>query len=307
MVLDPAGGHKGDAGIRLIDTVQTAGHASTEVQADRGYNYTKPSRWALPLKARNIRASHDLHTRQRGTHPGPRPGTLWIDGTLFSDQLPQHLRGLPGFAIGMTRDERANLQRLYDKRAQWAFTPHSKPSSDGYQKWKGPARAGKLRCANHGPSVRLSWDKPETTCAPGVPCACAAVITVSPAEHAWERQDHIYGTTAWAASYHRRNHVESINAELNTHRADAERGHTRVFGTAKNVTLLAATAVGVNIVMQRDWTAKRGLPDPWALELNERTLSRSANTKPARKTRNRRRASDLRDHATAFSTGPPGS
>lgn len=105
MVLDPAGGHKGDAGIRLIDTVQTAGHASTEVQADRGYNYTKPSRWALPLKARNIRASHDLHTRQRGTHPGPRPGTLWIDGTLFSDQLPQHLRGLPGFAIGMTRDD----------------------------------------------------------------------------------------------------------------------------------------------------------------------------------------------------------
>lgn len=306
MVLDPAGSHKGDAGIHLIDAIRAAGHEISEVQADRGYSYTKPDRWALPVKARGIRVAHDLHTQQRGTHPGPRPGTVWIDGAVVTDHTPAHLHDLPGFAIGMSSTERAELHRRYDQRAAWAFVPHSAPDDDGHQKWKGPARAGKIRCPNYPPSMRLGWDRPETDCAPGAPCACAAIITISPTEHAWERQRHIYGTTTWAKAYHRRNHVEAANAETNTHRANVTRGHSRVFGTDKNVALLAATAVGINITMQRDWAAKRALPDPWAVALNERILQRPQPTKRSPKRRQRRRISDVRNHAPTHATGPPG-
>ncbi|GAA1894447.1 transposase [Streptantibioticus ferralitis] len=298
--LAPAGSHKGEAGIALIDQVRARrpDQPITEVLADRGYSYCTPARWAHPVRARGLEAIIDLHPKQRGQHPGPIPGTVIIDGTLFTDALPPPLRRLPGFPIGMAKEDKAALHQRYDQRAAYAFTPHSRPDIDGYQRFKGPAVAKRVRCPNYPPSLRLPHDRPTTRCARGMPCACGKTITLGPQDMAWTRQRTIWGTTAWAADYGRRSAIESGNAEIKTHRLHIDRGFTRVMGTLKNTLLLAFAIAGLNVVLLRDWHAKRHRPDPWATLTGEPEEPRKT-----RRTRAKRRTTTL---ATLTTGEPPG-
>ncbi|MFD6333829.1 hypothetical protein ACFWGI_30190 [Streptomyces niveus] len=134
MRLAVAGSHKGDAGISLIDQHLARHPRTSEVLADRGYSYCTPARWAHPVRARRLEPVIDLHPNQRGTHPRPNDGTVIIDGTLFTEAIPHPLRDLPGFPIGMRTEEKAKLRGRYDQRAAYAFTPHSRPDTDGYQR-----------------------------------------------------------------------------------------------------------------------------------------------------------------------------
>nr|WSZ99449.1 hypothetical protein OH820_30740 [Streptomyces sp. NBC_00857] len=154
MHLAAAGSHKGDAGIALIDQHLARHPHTSEVIANRGYSYCTPAQWAHPVRARGREPVIDLHPNQRGTHPRPNDGTVIIDGTLFTEALPHPLRDLPGFPIGMRTAEKTKLRARYDQRAAYAFTPHSRPDTDGYQRFKGPALAGHLRCLNHPRSMR---------------------------------------------------------------------------------------------------------------------------------------------------------
>ena len=80
----------------------------------------------------------DLHTTQRGTRPGPLPGTLYLDGGLFLDALPKNLRDLPGYSLGMTGQEQTDLAARYDQRIPYAFTPMGKPDRErGTQRYRG--------------------------------------------------------------------------------------------------------------------------------------------------------------------------
>ncbi|MGW6773003.1 transposase [Streptomyces sp. NPDC055037] len=300
MHLAAAGSHKGDAGIALIDQHLARHPHTSEVIADRGYSYCTPAQWAHPVRARGLEPVIDLHPKQRGTHPGPLPGTLIIDGTVFTDALPRPLRDLPGFLIGMRSAEKAKLRARYDQRATHAFTPHSRPDTDGYQRFKGPALAGHLRCPNHPRSMRLPHTRPTSTCRPDTDCACGKTVTLSPDIMAWTRQRTIWGTTAWAADYGRRAAVESGNAEIKTHRLHMDRGFTRVLGTTKNSVLIAFALAGLNHTLLRAWHTKRQLPDPWATFAGEETIKPAA---PGPRTRARRRATSL----TALIDGaPPG-
>ncbi|MFE4533633.1 hypothetical protein ACFRKB_01010 [Streptomyces scopuliridis] len=300
MHLAAAGSHKGDAGITLIDQHLARHPHTSEVIADRGYSYCTPAQWAHPVRARGLEPVIDLHPKQRGIHPGPLAGTVIIDGTLFTDALPHPLRDLPGFPIGMRSAEKAKLRTCYDQRAAYAFTPHSRPDTDGYQRFKGPALAGHLRCPNHPASLRLPHTRPTSTCRPGTPCACGKTVTLSPDVMAWTRQRTIWGTTAWAADYGRRAAAESGNAEIKTHRLHMDRGFTRVFGTTKNSVLIAFALAGLNHTLLRAWHTKRQLPDPWATFTGEETIEPAA---PGPRTRARRRATSL----TALIDGaPPG-
>lgn len=260
MHLAPAGSHKGEAGIALLD--QAANHRTgsarriTEVIADRGYSYCTPARWAWPVRARGLDAIIDLHPAQRGRHPGPLPGTVIIDGGLFTEALPQPLRNLPGFPIGMPAADKANLHSRYDQRAQYAFTPHSRPDTDGYQRFKGPAVAGKVRCRNYPRSLRLPHSRPTTACRQGEDCACGKTVTIGPDIMAWTKQRNLWGTTAWAADYGRRAAVESGNAEIKIHRLHMDRGFTRVIGTLKNSVLLGFALAGLNVILLRAWHTK---------------------------------------------------
>ena len=252
MHLAPAGAHKGRAGIDLIDSLRMPTMPGrhlpiSEVVADRGYTYCTAPTWIEPLWSRGIEPTSDLHPNQRGTRPGNVSGTLWIDGALFSADLPEHLRSLKSFTIGMSKSDREDLHAQYDQRAQWAFTPHGKRQPNGRQRLKGPALDRRVRCRNHPPSIRLDHRRPTTRCESE--CACGKTITVGPEDYPATQQRHVYGTTAWGRSYHRRNRVESANAELKHHRQNFTRGFTRVLNRAKTAFLLAFAIVGVNVAI----------------------------------------------------------
>lgn len=90
MTLTPAGSHRGVAGVRTVDALLAIGREVTEVRADRGYTFCKPKTFVLPLWKRSIDVWADFHPLQRGQHPGPIPGTLWIDGNIYPQGIPSH-------------------------------------------------------------------------------------------------------------------------------------------------------------------------------------------------------------------------
>lgn len=247
----PAGGYKAQAGLDLLDSLLGGIHF-THLAADRGYSYAKPEAWASQLAARNIIGVHDLHTGQRRPHPTENvPGAFWLDGSLFPDALPQRLRKIPGFKVRSTQAEIDHIHALYDERSKWAFTPNRRYDNGDVQ-FKGPARAGHIRCPNYAPSERLPASTPRATCLPDVDCACAVTRVISATEAAWERQRYIYGTTRWAAYYGLRNLVESQNAQLKHWRGSMRSRSTLLFGTTANALVFALNCIAVNRSMLRD-------------------------------------------------------
>lgn len=195
-------------------------------------------------------------------------------------------------------EQKAAAQAQFDLRKAYAFTAMSKRDADGYQRLKGPALAGHVRCPNTPKSMRLPYDRPTTTCVKGDPCACGKTVTVSPDMYPRERQTHAWGTTDWAAAYYRRSAIESTNAEIKTHRMNLRRGFTRVFGTIKNTMLFAFAFAGSNVMQLRTWHAVRCIPDPWAVALGETDLGDGAGIN-AKKTRTRRRTRTYTDVGVA--------
>lgn len=246
--LAPAGSLKSESGLALVDALASQGHRPEVVLVDRGYSYLKTECWARPLDERGVRQVIDLHSSQRVQHPGPIPGTIYLDGALFSAAVPVKLRKLPGYSLGMTGEEKAALAAQYDKRAAYAFSTQGHPDHKrGTQRYRGPALAGKVRCPNTPRSLRLDEATRETTkCTSGVPCGCGVTVTLGPDDYLQTRQRDLYGTTAWKASYGRRSAVESGNAILKVHHANLRRGSTRVMGTNKTGILLAFIVAAVN-------------------------------------------------------------
>ncbi|WP_208749194.1 hypothetical protein [Arthrobacter sp. PM3] len=89
-----------------------------------------------------------------------------------------------------------------------------------------------------------------------------------------------FPTTKWLLSYHRRNAVESVNAEIKTHRGDIKRGYTHVFGLSKHTILMAFGFAATNIHILRDWHFNRHEQDPWSTQLKNRGISGSSPRKP---------------------------
>ena len=306
IALRPGGAHKGKAGIDGLDAAVRAGSGAglqvAEVLADRGYTYCRAETFALPLIARGVELVLDLHSQQRGQRPGPVTGTVWVDGALFSTSLPDTLRRLEPTRLGMTKAEKAQRREEFDRRQPYAFRAHGKLDAEfGSQRRKGPALAAAVRCPNVPASLRLPLALPTTSCATGSPCGCGLTITVGPEDHGRERQRLLWGTTRWAASYGRRTGVESSNAEIKKNHAVMDRGYTRVFGLAKNTLLLAFGLAGVNIRLLRHWYARRGQPDPWAIELGE---SHDLPPLPEQRTSRPPRRPSL--HQLISRRGPPG-
>lgn len=244
----PAGSYKAEGGLTLLDAMIDSGRKPETILVDRGYTYLDSDSWARQVWARDIEQVLDLHETQRGTRPGPIPGTLYVDGGLYKDTLPEHLRSLPGFTLGMSAEAKALLAQEYDKRKYHAFTPLGRPNRQrGTQRYRDPVLSGTMRCANHPASLRLDVSRyPTTTCAKGEPCDCGTTVTLGPDDLLNLRQRVLYGTTKWKASYGRRSAVESTNACLKVHHARLARHSTRVLGTERNGILVAFIIEAVN-------------------------------------------------------------
>jgi len=248
-VLRPAGEYKADAGLALLDSLPHGLHARY-LASDRGYSYAKASAWHLELRKRNVIGVHDLHTNQRRPHPSDTSkGVTWIDGTLFPDSLPQRLRQLPNYPIGMKAADRAELTALYEERARWAFRVNQR-FDNGDVQLKGPAYTSRIRCRNAPKSMRAKSTTPLTNCKPG--CQCGSTRVIPLAEAAWERQELTFGTKKWLDHYGLRSFVEGANAQLKEWRGSMRRHSTKVFGTTANAVVLAIHCAAVNVSMTED-------------------------------------------------------
>ncbi len=243
--LSPAGSYKADSGISLLDNIpyDLTGCILT---SDRGYSYAVAENWVYPLQDRGIKYLHDLHPNQRKPAAAELPGAIWIDGTLFPDSLPKQYRKLGTFSRGMSLEDRLALIRLYDERAQWAFTVN-RTFDNGSVQLKGPARTGHVRCRNYAPSMRSKHTAPLTSCVPGGTCSCAVTKVILRGEAARERQMFPFGTTDWAALYGLRNAVESGNAQLKTWRGSLRRHSTYVMGLTANTLAFAIHCAAINM------------------------------------------------------------
>jgi hypothetical protein len=248
-VLRPAGEYKAKAGLALLDSLPR-GVQARYLASDRGYSYAKASAWHLALQERSIIGVHDLHSNQRRPHSSnSRRGVTWIDGTLFPDSLPDRLRALPNYPIGMKATDRAELAALYEERERWAFRVNQR-FDDGRVQLKGPAFTGRVRCRNWSKSMRAKANTPMTNCKPG--CQCGATKVIPLEEAAWERQHLTFGTEKWLRHYGLRTFVEGANAQLKEWRGSMRRHSTKVFGTTANALVLAIHCAAVNVSMTQD-------------------------------------------------------
>lgn len=282
-VIRPAGDGKGEAGIALMDSMAEARLGVKTVLADRGYTYLKAENWADKLMERGIEQVLDLHKNQRGTRPGPKPGTIWVDGSLFVDALPKRLRNLPPVTQrGLSNAEKAQRIAAFDERDSYAFKPLGPPDlTMGKQRVRGPAADGRLRCPNYPRSMNKdSATRPTTTCAPGA-CSCGAAPTLGPNDRTRERQATRWGTTAWVESYGRRSGIESGNASAKKHHGNLVRGSTRVLGRTRTTLLLAFILAVVNIRILLDcYGHDPGLPHSEDAEVHPLpTLSQATHRK----------------------------
>lgn len=250
LVICPAGSSSDQAGIDLLEALTRADVAVKHINVDRGYSYRVTAAWARRLCRRDISQTIDLHATQRGVHPGPVPGTIFVDGHLFIDALPKPLWELPGFPLNMTTVDRLERIAEYDRRVPFAFSKFGKPNRErGTQRYRGPALTGKVRCPNHPPSMRAHPATRPTTSCPSTGCHCGRTITLGPEDHLRERQDKLYGTTKWAEDYGRRNLIESLNASLKVHHGGLRRGGIRVQTLQRTGILAALIMAATNITI----------------------------------------------------------
>ena len=211
LVFAPAGSSKTAAGIELIDTLRACGDDIREVVVDRGYSYGTRDNWAEPLQEREVSQVFDLHPNQRRRKQGPKPGTLYIDGRLFSAALPERLPRPP--PIHPQHDQRGQSGTRHPLRRTCCLRiPANRRTRLSRTKTAIPwprSSNGSVRCPNSGKSMRIdATKKPLTNCTPGEQCGCGITIRLQADDELRTRQWHIYGTKKWAESYGRRNAVE---------------------------------------------------------------------------------------------------
>lgn len=270
MVLRPGVTDRGPAALALTRAIQSFCEID-EALFDRGYTTAKPENFARPLRQLGIDVTMDLHTSQRGVHPGPAPGTIWLDGHLYSDAIPDALRDIRPPAPYARAGDKARIREDFDAREPYRFIAHSRHDANrGTQRLKGPAVAGHVRCPNSPASMRRGPEIPTTRCVPGEPCGCAATITVADTDHERDRQRLPWQSTAWALSYNRRTLVEGLNAQLRFLDADINHGFIQVLGRQATTLLLAFAIAGHNAIQIHKWFSARALPEPWQIELGEK-------------------------------------
>lgn len=281
LILSSAGESKAVAGLACLDNLRKVGRITIDANgerrrtpilvkvlaADRGYSALRAETWQLPLWQDGVDQVFDLRENQRGVRPGPIHGTVYIDGGLFSNAVPEHLRNLPKpNPIGATETAKLNRTALFDQRAAYAWSPHSaRNPNNGHQRMKGPVEANRLRCPNAPRSLRKKASLPLTTCTT-TPCGCSGTTTVTPDDNAREYQWPLYGTTDWLARYGKRTAIESVNAEVKYHRGRLSRSFVRVFTRVRHALLIAANFAAVNYHIVRDWYFKRNQQNPWGGE-----------------------------------------
>lgn len=278
---------RSSAAIAVLDALKFI----TEALLDRGYTTAQAEKLARLLRLRHIDLTMDLHKSQRGTSPGPTPGTIWIDGHLYSAAIPARLKKLDPPTLAMSEAEKAHLRDIFDAREPYRFVPHEKHNKErGSQRYRGPAASEdhyKVRCPNTPGSMRKEHHLPTTSCVKGQPCGCAQTPIVKDVVQERNRQRLPWQSTRWAKSFNRRTLVEGLFGATRYQSLNINRGFFRQTGLVATGLLLAVAYIGHNIVRLHAWHTTRGLPEPWQVQLGEpiddRPLDKATRTRGRRK------------------------
>ncbi|MGW4479455.1 hypothetical protein [Rhodococcus triatomae] len=284
MNLTPAGSHKGEGGFPVVEALGESIPDPRELIADRAYNYVRNDTFAIPVWRLGYATIYDLHPKQRGIHPGPKGShTIWIDGVLYSDSLPEALYDLAPVETDMSDDERARLERRHQARQAYAYVPHDAVQLSRTRRYRGPAvQPARVRCPNNPVSMRAPHSLPTTSCTRGEDCGCGHTVTLHATDYPDMRMTVQHGTLAWEASYHRRVGIESVFADLKQNRLHVHRGYLRGFGKSRYTLLLGFTLAALNLLILHDWHVKRGLVDPLGMDPGETEPQPTPQRRPRR-------------------------
>ncbi len=253
--LVPAGTHRAASVVPNLLRAKETGQRLEDVVWDPGYSLCRPETGYWPLARAGVHTTFQPVTHQRGGRPF-RQGALMIDGTIFSELLPEDLRDLPMPSRGASDAEKRSYEAAYNRRARWRYVRHAGPDQDGSTRWRCPFCAGLLRSRSFPRTMRRSRSAPlvHTDSA----SCCGGSLTAQPAEiPLWQRL--LPGTTAWRISMGRRQVAESVNAALKGAFVSLSRGFFRVMGQTKATVLLGFTLAGFNLDRVRSFRAKHRL------------------------------------------------
>lgn len=276
IVVLPANKSATKPAIETLDGLARNGRIVSEVLADRGYSYAKPVKWADELRARGIAQVLDLHPNDRGAR-AESDGYLMIDGWAHCPSIPEHLKVIDRparmtvgpkparatKAVVAERKKRAKevkrFRKLIAERASYRFEKVGKTSS-GAERFRCPARAGKVKCDG----CPFSRDFPdglpqvEAPAEPGKACA-QATITIPTRVGLKLRQELYWGSDEWIRSYARRTRVEgSFGVLKGAKNGRLTRGWTHQVGLAKTTLLLAIAVAATNLRMLLVWAKRTG-------------------------------------------------
>jgi len=244
--------------LTTLERMQDDGLAVTEVMADRGYSYKL--NWTPGLLALGVDPVADLHATQygpRGTHEGARI----VAGTPHCPAMPV------AFDTIKRPDRLADSPALrtfvegIERREQWALRRVAGPDTTGKERYECPARAGKLRCPLHQPSMAISLATPTVQKPPPAheapKCCQQRTITLPGDVDAKSRQRHYWGSPTWIKAFSRRSRVEGWFGNLKNDSTEAlSRGAFRVVGICKTSIMLTVYAAATNLRLLRAWARR---------------------------------------------------
>jgi hypothetical protein len=278
MDLTRATGNPGEAMMRILHQIRTAGTELGDIAADNAFFPTADH--ALGVKALGGNPIFHLHaSNQQGPHTRDTHA-LWIDGRPFCPCVPEHLRRLTFPRMPHQAAERTAHGELLKQREKFAFKPHGKADSEGAQRWQSPHHKSECnRCADD-----------DSRC-------CRQVTVKYSAKHNALVQHEVFGSPPWTESYGRRALVEGFFGVLKI--ATELRGeHVRFHRHGKLTLAYALMIAATNLHLVKTWRARRA--------------ARTANpTAPTRRERRRKKqAADLCQYTpssdgTLPEPGPP--
>lgn len=221
--------------------------------ADRGYTYSKPERWAEPLRELGIDTIFDLHPHQRSTQ-GTYKGALQIDGELYCPAMPDSLHDIERLDHFATKKRREEFFSEVERRQTYQMKPFGKEKPGKPRRLRCPAAAGVARCLLKPASLKLPYHYPTVYPDPGLsstppPCCSQTTISVPVEIQSATRQSRTWGTREWFDAYARlRPAAESFFSLIkDAGKEHMSRGRIKMMGLAKTSVMVAFWAAAANL------------------------------------------------------------
>jgi hypothetical protein len=221
--------------------------------ADRGYSFSKPERWADPLRELGIDTVFDLHPNQRSTQ-GTHRGALQIDGQLYCPAMPEALFDIERLDQFATKAERETFFAEIELRHGYEMRPFGKEKPGRPRRLRCPAAAGVARCALKPDSLNLPYDYPtiypdQALASTPPPCCSQTTISVPAEIQSATRQSRTWGSREWFDVYARlRPAVESFFSLIkDPGKEHMSRGRIKMMGLAKTSIMVAFWTAAANL------------------------------------------------------------